>query len=205
MSCVFHVCCQQDESGAPIAGPEFSAELAAELDQYGAPMGAVGQWASCVRLVDPAGVNTQQNLAYHSYQALFAPCACTKNIQHAVHWAKELTPVPHPTFSSEHSVLSVTPQPLALPASPMVVLATHCLLLCVPAVCLPVCHPPPPPELSTKCVLELDGNEGICSMALVRFEGTGLPDNSLLLAVGTAEQMTYFPTSCTAGYIRLYK
>lgn len=103
-----------DESGAPIAGPEFSAELAAELDQYGAPMGAVGQWASCVRLVDPA-------------------------------------------------------------------------------------------ELSTKCVLELDGNEGICSMALVRFEGTGLPDNSLLLAVGTAEQMTYFPTSCTAGYIRLYK
>jgi hypothetical protein len=61
------------------------------------------------------------------------------------------------------------------------------------------------PELSTKCVLELDGNEGITSMALVRFEGTALPDNSLLLAVGTAEQMTYFPTSCTAGYIRLYK
>jgi hypothetical protein len=60
-------------------------------------------------------------------------------------------------------------------------------------------------ELSTKCVLELDGNEGITSMALVRFEGTALPDNSLLLAVGTAEQMTYFPTSCTAGYIRLYK
>lgn len=103
-----------DESGNPIAGPEFSAELAAELDQYGAAVGAPGQWASCVRLVDPA-------------------------------------------------------------------------------------------ELSTKCVLELDGNEGITSMALVRFEGSGLPDTSLLLAVGTAEQMTYFPTSCTAGYIRLYK
>jgi hypothetical protein len=54
-------------------------------------------------------------------------------------------------------------------------------------------------------VLELEGNEGITSMALVRFEGTALPDTSLLLAVGTAEQMTYFPTSCTAGYIRLYK
>ena len=54
-------------------------------------------------------------------------------------------------------------------------------------------------------MLELDGNEGITSMALVRFEGTALPDNSLLLAVGTAEQMTYFPTSCTAGYIRLYR
>lgn len=45
----------QDELGNPIAGPEFSAELAAELDQYGAAVGAPGQWASCVRLVDPAG------------------------------------------------------------------------------------------------------------------------------------------------------
>lgn len=53
------LCCavllQDDESGAPIAGPEFSAELAAELDQFGASVGAPGQWASCVRLVDPAG------------------------------------------------------------------------------------------------------------------------------------------------------
>ncbi|KAF6255086.1 CPSF A subunit region-domain-containing protein [Scenedesmus sp. NREL 46B-D3] len=103
-----------DESGAPVAGPEFSAELAAELDQYGAAVGAPGQWASCIRIVDPA-------------------------------------------------------------------------------------------ELSTKAVLELDGSEAITSMALVRFEGPNLPDSSLLLAVGTAEQMTYFPTSCTAGYIRLYK
>jgi hypothetical protein len=47
--------CSQDEEGNPIAGPEFSAELAAELDQYGAAVGAPGQWASCVRLVDPAG------------------------------------------------------------------------------------------------------------------------------------------------------
>jgi hypothetical protein len=54
-------------------------------------------------------------------------------------------------------------------------------------------------------VLELEGSEAITSMALVRFEGPNLPDSSLLLAVGTAEQMTYFPTSCTAGYIRMYK
>lgn len=45
----------QDEDGEPVAGPEFSAELAAELDQYGAAVGAPGQWASCVRIVDPAG------------------------------------------------------------------------------------------------------------------------------------------------------
>jgi hypothetical protein len=62
-----------------------------------------------------------------------------------------------------------------------------------------------PPELSTRAVLELDGSEAITAMALVRFEGPNLPDSSLLLAVGTAEQMTYFPTSCTAGYIRMYK
>eukprot|EP00775_Hariotina_reticulata_P013008 gene13008-13137_t len=103
-----------DEEGNPVAGPEFSAEVAAELDQFGALVGAPGQWASCIRLVDPA-------------------------------------------------------------------------------------------ELSTRTVLELDGSEAITSMCLVKFEGQGVPDTSLLLAVGTAEQMTYFPTSCTAGYIRLYK
>eukprot|EP00878_Enallax_costatus_P010041 GHUV01010480.1.p1 GENE.GHUV01010480.1~~GHUV01010480.1.p1 ORF type:complete len:1094 (+),score=306.67 GHUV01010480.1:216-3497(+) len=103
-----------DEDGDPVAGPEFSSELAAELDQYGAAVGAPGQWASCVRLVDPT-------------------------------------------------------------------------------------------ELATKAVLELDNNEGITSMCLVKFEGQSVPDTSTLLAVGTAEQMTYFPTSCTAGYIRLYR
>lgn len=60
-------------------------------------------------------------------------------------------------------------------------------------------------ELATKAVLELDNNEGITSMCLVKFEGPNLPDTSTLLAVGTAEQMTYFPTSCTAGYIRIYR
>lgn len=54
-------------------------------------------------------------------------------------------------------------------------------------------------------MLELDNNEGITSMCLVKFEGHVVHDSSTLLAVGTAEQMTYFPTSCTAGYIRLYR
>jgi hypothetical protein len=62
-----------------------------------------------------------------------------------------------------------------------------------------------PSELSTRTVLELDGSEAITSMCLVKFEGHAVPDTSLLLAVGTAEQMTYFPTSCTAGFIRIYK
>jgi hypothetical protein len=61
-------------------------------------------------------------------------------------------------------------------------------------------------ELVTKCVLELDGNEGITSMALVKFEGQGGGDAANhLLAVGTAAGMTYFPTTCSQGFIRLYK
>jgi hypothetical protein len=54
-------CLLQDESGAPVAGPEFSAELAAELDQYGPAVGAPGQWASCIRIVDPAGEQQQHD------------------------------------------------------------------------------------------------------------------------------------------------
>ncbi len=49
--------CVQDDEGQPVAGPEFSPELAAELDQFGAAVGAPGQWASCVRLVDPTGMS----------------------------------------------------------------------------------------------------------------------------------------------------
>lgn len=39
-------------------GPEFDAELAAQEEQYGAPRGENGQWASCLRLVDPTSLNT---------------------------------------------------------------------------------------------------------------------------------------------------
>jgi hypothetical protein len=60
-------------------------------------------------------------------------------------------------------------------------------------------------ELATKAVLELEGSNAITSMCLVRFEGAGVPDASTLLAVGTAEQLTYFPTSCTGGHIRIYR
>ena len=38
---------QQD--GAAPAGPELSEESAAREDQWGAPKGEAGQWASCLR------------------------------------------------------------------------------------------------------------------------------------------------------------
>lgn len=40
-------------------------------------------------------------------------------------------------------------------------------------------------------------------MCLVRFEAGH--EKGWLLAVGTAEGLTFFPTDCQAGYIRIYK
>jgi splicing factor 3B subunit 3 len=60
-----------------------------------------------------------------------------------------------------------------------------------------------PGTLSTQCVVEVDGNEAITSMCLVKFEGAH--ERGWLLAVGTAEGMTFFPTDCQAGYIRIYR
>jgi splicing factor 3B subunit 3 len=102
---------QAAEAGTSV-GPEFNEEVAAELERFGAPIGQPGQWASCLRIVDPT-------------------------------------------------------------------------------------------SLSTLHVMELDNNEAITSMALVQFMGAH--DTSTLLAVGTAERMTYFPLDCTAGYIRIYR
>lgn len=39
-------------------GPEAEEEAAAAEDQFGAPKGAAGQWASCVRVVDAATMAT---------------------------------------------------------------------------------------------------------------------------------------------------
>lgn len=39
-------------------GVEFHDELAALEEQFGAPRGEPGQWASCLRVVDPATLST---------------------------------------------------------------------------------------------------------------------------------------------------
>ena len=39
-------------------GVESNEERAAIEDQFGEPRGALGQWASCVRLIDPATLST---------------------------------------------------------------------------------------------------------------------------------------------------
>lgn len=42
----------------PLQGVEFNDELAALEEQFGAPKGQPGQWAGCLRLVDPATLST---------------------------------------------------------------------------------------------------------------------------------------------------
>lgn len=39
-------------------GPELDEERAAAEMQFGGPRGAAGQWASCVRVIDPATAST---------------------------------------------------------------------------------------------------------------------------------------------------
>lgn len=39
-------------------GPELDEERAATEMQFGGPRGAAGQWASCVRVIDPASAST---------------------------------------------------------------------------------------------------------------------------------------------------
>ena len=99
-------------AAAAARGPEFDEEIAAQEEQFGAPPGAPGQWASALRVVEPRG-------------------------------------------------------------------------------------------LTTTCVEELDGNEAVTAMCFVRFDAGHA--RGWLLAVGTAEGMTFFPTDCQAGYIRLYR
>lgn len=39
-------------------GVEFSEELAAREEQFGAPKGEAGQWASCLRIVEPQNLTS---------------------------------------------------------------------------------------------------------------------------------------------------
>lgn len=45
-------------AGEEVQGVEFSEELAAREEQFGAPKGLPGQWASCLRIVEPANLTT---------------------------------------------------------------------------------------------------------------------------------------------------
>ncbi|KAG2485365.1 hypothetical protein HYH03_015856 [Edaphochlamys debaryana] len=47
-----------EQEGAPVQGVEFNDELAALEEQFGAPKGQPGQWAGCLRIVDPATLST---------------------------------------------------------------------------------------------------------------------------------------------------
>ena len=59
-----------DADAAPdAAGPESDETAAAAADQLGAPRGEEGQWASCVRVVDPATLRTTHCLELDNNEA----------------------------------------------------------------------------------------------------------------------------------------
>lgn len=58
-----------DTAAATTAGPESNEESAAMADQLGAAKGEPGQWASCVRVVDPSTLSTTQCLELDNNEA----------------------------------------------------------------------------------------------------------------------------------------
>lgn len=46
-------------AAAAARGPEFDEEVAAQEEQFGPPVGQPGQWASCLRIVEPTSLSTQ--------------------------------------------------------------------------------------------------------------------------------------------------
>lgn len=56
-----------------VQGVEFSEELAAREEQFGAPKGQPGQWASCVRIVEPQNLTTLFVKVGRSHRC---PCRC---------------------------------------------------------------------------------------------------------------------------------
>ncbi|PNG99382.1 Splicing factor 3B subunit 3, partial [Tetrabaena socialis] len=58
------------EEGGPVQGVEFNDELAALEEQFGAPKGQSGQWAGCLRIVDPATLSTVSVLEMDNNEAI---------------------------------------------------------------------------------------------------------------------------------------
>ncbi|GAB4816845.1 hypothetical protein N2152v2_003891 [Parachlorella kessleri] len=59
---------------SPALGPEADEESAAREEQYGAPKGEPGTWASCIRVVDPAALRTTCCLELDSNEAALSMC-----------------------------------------------------------------------------------------------------------------------------------
>ena len=60
-----------------------------------------------------------------------------------------------------------------------------------------------PATLSTISLVELEFNEAAVSLCLVRFSSA--PQLGLVLAVGTAQSLTFYPREVKDGFIRLYQ
>ncbi|KAG2431599.1 hypothetical protein HYH02_013292 [Chlamydomonas schloesseri] len=64
----------EEQGGAPVQGVEFNDELAALEEQFGPPKGAAGQWAGCLRIVEPASLSTVFVTEMDNNEALVSMC-----------------------------------------------------------------------------------------------------------------------------------
>lgn len=60
--------------GAEVKGVEFDEELAALEEQFGPPRGMSGQWASCLRIIEPETLSTQFVLELDRNEAVMSMC-----------------------------------------------------------------------------------------------------------------------------------
>eukprot|EP00198_Chlamydomonas_reinhardtii_P011963 XP_001701300.1 nuclear pre-mRNA splicing factor, component of splicing factor 3b [Chlamydomonas reinhardtii] len=64
----------EEQGGAPVQGVEFNDELAALEEQFGPPKGAAGQWAGCLRIVEPSSLSTVFVTEMDNNEALVSMC-----------------------------------------------------------------------------------------------------------------------------------
>ncbi len=171
-----------------LQGPEFSDELAAAEEQFGPPKGQPGQWAGCLRIVDPASLST-----------VFVTEMDNNEVRRASPWAAATPPHPLPArVPTRDRTPRKDPPACGLPRSPhrrfsQRVRACSCDAL---GLCLLRCRshlevsPAPSPA-----------RQAIVSMALADLAmpstrpGAAAPTEKLLV-VGCAKGLRYMPTDC---------
>eukprot|EP00798_Chlamydomonas_sp_ICE-L_P023642 gene23642-9170_t len=67
------------QEGVALQGPEFDEETAALEEQFGSPCGQAGQWACCLRLVEPTSLSTVFVTEMDNNETVTSMCMATFN------------------------------------------------------------------------------------------------------------------------------
>ena len=107
---------RQQEQGTASRGPELDAEAGAAEEQFGGPKGSPGQWASCVRVINPRTMETNCVIELEDNEAAVSMCLVTVSRLVPLPldlgpcpWTCALAPAPCPICLSEAVRESRTP------------------------------------------------------------------------------------------------